>query len=123
MVPWRSDIVPLTPLGGRYVSPVPLVLPDLVRKVRGVHGAPAEKVRGRGDRGWVTAKFWEAVAGREYDFFLEREYPSLEALASETQARDADYEFMRLMRATYSCVVQGSIIIEIYESVDPGKVS
>jgi hypothetical protein len=59
----------------------------------------------------------------QYDFFLEREYPSLEALAAETQARDADYEFSRLMRATYPCVVQGSIVIEIYESVDPGKVS
>jgi hypothetical protein len=74
-------------------------------------------------RGWVAARFWEAVAGREYDFFLEREYPSLEALAAETQARDADYEFSRLMRATYPCVVQGSIMIEIYESVDPDKVS
>jgi hypothetical protein len=39
------------------------------------------------------------------------------------QDRDAQFEFMRLMRATYPCVVQGSIMIEIYESVDPGKVA
>jgi hypothetical protein len=82
-----------------------------------------KKLEVAADRGWVAVKFWEAVAGREYDFFLEREYPSLQALAAETQDRDADYDFMRLMRATYSCVVQGSIMIEIYESVDPGKVS
>lgn len=32
-------------------------------------------------RGWVQATFWEAVAGKVNDFFLEREYASLEELA------------------------------------------
>lgn len=72
-------------------------------------------------RGWVEARFWEAVAGRLNDFFLEREYNTLEELASETAAREADYDFMRLMRASYQLVQQGSITVEIYESVEPGQ--
>jgi hypothetical protein len=68
---------------------------------------------------WVQATYWEAVAGRVNDFFLEREYESLEQLAAETEARDTDYEFMRAMRATYPLVAQGSIKVEIFESVDP----
>jgi hypothetical protein len=72
-------------------------------------------------RGWVPTSFWEAVAGRVNDFFLEREYSSLEELAAETQARESDYDFMRLMRSTYPCVMEGSIKVEIFESVDPGS--
>jgi hypothetical protein len=72
-------------------------------------------------RGWVQASFWEAVAGYANDFFLEREYPNLEELATETLARENDYEFMRLTRASYPHVVQGSIRVEIYESVSPAE--
>ncbi len=68
-------------------------------------------------RGWQTARYWVASAGHVGDFFLEREYPTLAALAAETQARADDYEFMRLMRASYQLVVQGSIRVELFEEV------
>jgi hypothetical protein len=69
-------------------------------------------------QGWVPYRFWEATAGRLNDFYLEREYENLADLASELESRESDYEFMRLMRASYPMVVQGSVTIEIFESVD-----
>ena len=73
-------------------------------------------------REWVQATFWEATAGHLNDFFLEREYESHAQLAEELEARENDFEFMKLMRASYPMVVQGSVNIEIFESVDPARV-
>jgi hypothetical protein len=80
-----------------------------------------KKVELANSRDWAAASFWESSAGRVNDFFLEREYPTLGDLARELEAREADYEFMRLMRASYPLVVQGSIVVEIFESVDPAS--
>ena len=68
-------------------------------------------------RGWQPARYWVATAGSVGDFFLEREYAALSELAAETQAREEDYEFSRLMRASYPFVVQGSIRVELFEEV------
>ncbi len=68
-------------------------------------------------RGWHRARYWVATAGSVNDFFLEREYESLADFANELQARDEDYEFMRLMRGSYPLVVQGSIRVELFEEV------
>ena len=68
-------------------------------------------------RGWQPARYWVATAGNVGDFFLEREYESFRDLARETQAREEDYEFTRLLRASYPLVVQGSIRVELFEEV------
>ena len=66
-------------------------------------------------RGWTCASFWVATAGNLNDFFLEREYDSLDKLTSELAIREADYEFMKAMRDSYKMVVQGSVRIEIFQ--------
>jgi hypothetical protein len=76
-----------------------------------------------GQRGWAQATFWEAAAGFLNDFFLEREYGDLEQLARELEAREADIDFMRLMRASYQLVVQGSIRVEIFQQVNPEAIT
>lgn len=68
-----------------------------------------------GERGWVRASFWTATAGALNDFFLEREYDSLEQLATELSLREVDYEFMKAMRDSYRLVVQGSVKMEIFQ--------
>ncbi len=70
-----------------------------------------------GTKGWHRARYWVATAGSVNDFFLEREYESLAELANELQAREEDHEFMRLMRASYPLVVQGSIRVELFEEL------
>ena len=70
-------------------------------------------------RGWQAARFWVAIAGNLNDFFLERDYETLEALVTELAAREADYDFMKLMRASYKLVVQGSVRIELFETATP----
>ena len=74
-------------------------------------------------RGWVVSRFWMASVGTANEFFLEREYGTLAELAHELTARDADFEFSRLMRASYPLVVQGSIRTELFEEmkVDGGE--
>ena len=67
-------------------------------------------------RGWVPASYWVAVAGSLNNFFLEREYESLEDFAVEQQAREKDFEFMKVMRESYRLCVQGSIRIELFET-------
>ena len=74
-----------------------------------------EKHRIAEERGWICPTFWVATAGRLNDFFLEREYGSLDELTGELAAREADYEFMKAMRDSYRLVVQGSVKIEIFE--------
>jgi hypothetical protein len=69
------------------------------------------------ERRWAPSTFWIATAGGLNDFFLEREYPNLSALATELEAREADFDFMRAMRESYTHVVQGSVKIELFESV------
>ncbi|HEX2089142.1 MAG TPA: hypothetical protein VHI54_04305 [Actinomycetota bacterium] len=68
-------------------------------------------------KGWTRARYWVATAGHVNDFFLEREYEGLAELAGELQAREEDYDFMRLMRASYPLVVQGSIRVELFEEL------
>ena len=68
------------------------------------------------ERGWVSATYWVAVAGNLNDFFLEREYSNLEAFAIETEARENDYAFMKVMRESYKLAVQGLIKVELFES-------
>ena len=68
------------------------------------------------ERRWVRATYWNALAGHLNDFFLEREYPTLEAFAAEQAEREKDFEFMKLMRESYKLCVQGSIRAELYES-------
>jgi hypothetical protein len=71
------------------------------------------------ERGWVPATFWVATAGGLNDFFLEREYADLEHFAKELEARDADFEFMKAMRESYTHVVQGSVKIELFQAAIP----
>ena len=71
-------------------------------------------------RGWVRSRFWMTSIGTLNDFFLEREYSSLPELAEELAARERDYEFSRLIRASYPLVVQGSIRAELFEELDVG---
>ncbi len=66
-------------------------------------------------RGWVPASFWVALAGNLNDFFLEREYPNLQAFAVEQAAREQDYDFMKVMRESYRLCVQGSVKIELFQ--------
>jgi hypothetical protein len=68
------------------------------------------------ERGWAPSTFWIATAGGLNDFFLEREYESLADLAGELEAREADFEFMKTMRESYTHVVQGSVRIELFEA-------
>jgi hypothetical protein len=68
------------------------------------------------ERGWAVATFWIATAGGLNDFFLEREYGSLGELATELEAREADFDFMKAMRESYGHVVQGSVKIELFET-------
>ena len=70
------------------------------------------------ERGWVRATYWIALAGRLNDFFLEREYPTLEAFAAEQGRREKDFEFMKLMRESYKLCVQGSVAVELFESAE-----
>ena len=79
-----------------------------------------QKVRLAEHRGWVKPRFWMASIGTLNDFFLEREYGGLPELAAELAARERDSEFTRLMRASYSLVVQGSIRTELFEELDFG---
>lgn len=74
-----------------------------------------EKHRIAEARGWTRPTFWVTTAGRLNDFFLEREYETLDELTSELAAREADFEFMKAMRDSYRLVVQGSVKIEIFE--------
>ncbi len=72
-------------------------------------------------RGWVRSRFWMASVGTVNEFFLEREYGTLAELAHELTRRDADFEFSRLMRASYPLVVQGSIRTELFEEMAVGN--
>ncbi len=76
-----------------------------------------QKEQVAGTRRWHGARYWVATAGNVNDFFLEREYASLADLANELQAREGDYEFTRLMRASYALVVQGSIRVDLFEEL------
>jgi hypothetical protein len=42
------------------------------------------------ERGWVPSSFWVASAGSLNDFFLEREYQTLEELSAELWKREGD---------------------------------
>ena len=66
-------------------------------------------------RGWRDAKFWVATAGNLNDFAIERDYETLDELASELYRRENDFEFMKLMRESYKCVVQGSVRTELFQ--------
>ncbi len=77
-----------------------------------------QKARVAKDRGWITSTFWIALAGNLNDFFLEREYPDLEAFAVEQEARQKDFEFMKLMRESYRLCVQGSVKIELFQTAE-----
>ena len=70
-------------------------------------------------RGWIPARFWVSLAGNLNDFFLERDYERLEHLSMELLAREGDYEFMKLMRASHKLAVQGSIRVEFFQSAQP----
>ena len=69
-------------------------------------------------RGWLEPRFWVATAGNLNDFAVEREYKSLESLARELSEREKDFEFMKLMRQSYTHLVQGSVRTELLESVE-----
>jgi hypothetical protein len=71
-------------------------------------------------RGWRPSAFWIATAGQLNSFFLEREYDSLDEFAAELAERENDFDFMRLMRASYQFVVQGSVKMELFKEIDPG---
>ena len=73
------------------------------------------------ERGWVRSRFWVATAGNLNDFFLERDYESLEDLSSELVAREADFEFMKLMRESYKLAVQGSIRVELFQTAQASR--
>ena len=70
-------------------------------------------------RGWIPARFWVSLAGNLNDFFLERDYERLEHLSMELLAREGDYEFMKLMRASHKLAVQGSIRVEFFQTAQP----
>ena len=69
-------------------------------------------------RGWGLPRFWVATAGNLNDFAVEREYETLESLAKELNERQKDLEFMKLMRESYTHLVQGSVRTELLESVE-----
>ncbi len=73
------------------------------------------------ERGWVQSRFWVATAGNLNDFFLERDYETLEDLSVELCAREADYEFMKLMRESYNLAVQGSIRVELFQTAQASR--
>lgn len=73
------------------------------------------------ERGWVIPRFWVATAGNLNDFFLERDYDTMEELTRELTAREADYDFMKLMRESYRMVVQGSVRIELFQTAAAGR--
>jgi hypothetical protein len=68
------------------------------------------------ERGWVPSRFWVSLAGNLNDFFLERDYNTLEELSTELLIREADHEFMRLMRESYKLAVQGSVRVELFQT-------
>ena len=74
------------------------------------------KARVAEEHGWVPARFWVSVAGNLNDFSLERDYDTLEHLSSELLEREADYDFMKLMRDSYKMAVQGSIRVEFFQT-------
>ena len=67
-------------------------------------------------RGWLEAKFLVTSAGYLIDFAIERDFESLNDLASELAARESDFEFMKLMRDSYRLVVQGSVKTELLQT-------
>jgi hypothetical protein len=69
-------------------------------------------------RGWGLPRFWVATAGNLNDVAVEREYETLERLAKELDERQKDFEFMKLMRESYTHLVQGSVRTELLESVE-----
>ncbi len=69
-------------------------------------------------RGWTQATYWIALAGNLNDFFLEREYETLQDFAREQEEREGDHEFMKLMRDSYKLCVQGSIRIEMFRAAE-----
>ena len=77
-----------------------------------------QKAQVAAERDWVAVRFWMASVGTLNDFFLEREYDSLAELAEELLARESDFEFSRLMRASYALVVQGSVRTELFEELN-----
>ena len=71
-------------------------------------------------RGWRDPRFWVATAGNLNDFTIEREFETLQGLANELHERQKDFEFMKLMRESYTHLVQGSVRTEILELVESG---
>ena len=68
------------------------------------------------ERGWTPARFWVSLAGNLNDFFLERDYETLEQLSSELLIREDDHDFMKLMRASHKLAIQGSIHVELFQT-------
>ncbi len=71
------------------------------------------------DRGWSEPRFWITSAGNLNDFFIERDFESLDDLAADLAAREGDFEFMKLMRDSYKLVVQGSVKTELLQTARP----
>jgi hypothetical protein len=74
------------------------------------------KVEVARNRGWSEARFWVATAGDLNDFFIERDFETLDELARELSERENDFEFMKLMRESYKLVVQGSVKTELFQT-------
>jgi hypothetical protein len=60
-----------------------------------------------------------ATWGNLNDFLEERDYESYEALAQDLAVREADYDYMRLMRSSYKLLVQGSVRTEFFRTATP----
>jgi hypothetical protein len=67
------------------------------------------------ERGLAEFTTWAPSFGTANDVVLEAEYPDLASYQRETDAFHSDPELMKVWRRDDPIVVQGSIIIEIFE--------
>jgi hypothetical protein len=65
------------------------------------------------DRGWRPGSLWMPVAGKTNEVVYECDYADLAEFERETDASQADPEFMKLFREMGTHVVQGSAFSEV----------
>jgi hypothetical protein len=78
-----------------------------------------KKEMGARERGWKKSSLWVTTSGNLNDFFEQRDYERFDELARDLAVREADYDYMKLMRASYKLVVQGSVRIEFFRTATP----
>jgi hypothetical protein len=71
------------------------------------------------ERGWAEMTLWAPLSGKANEIILMAEWPDYATGKAESDAANADAEFMKHVRAGGEHLVQGSVTFELLEPVTP----